>query len=418
MFRFFSIFILFFQMISLTAEARVLSGSRTERKMNKKIERLLNSARKQFDSQKVQQALDTYWKILELDPQETFAYLELGEIYHGLKIYDRAIELLEPGTKSAELEMDPETVCHYYCVLTQSYMELNQLGLASKALIKAAEASPKNPLPRKILGDIYLANNRFKSAYKAYKKALSFDPNYEPALEKIGELTTKFSNQLSAKTEESPLKKQPAEEKAASIPVPQPAGKPELSEDSDREEDLKEVASSNNTDDAAPSEEYELIALPTTGKPAQAGTPRPKPEPAVAKKEEMPEVAVVTPGNTEKPSKPAESVKKAEDQAATQTAGVSKPDQAVVEEQIDKLLAGSPEDKSAAVNFFVSLEDNGIVEVEELLYDSDPEVRTIAVRALGAFKKHKEKVSAILQDSQDDPDPEVKKEIENVLNSL
>ncbi|MFZ5951540.1 MAG: tetratricopeptide repeat protein [Candidatus Rifleibacteriota bacterium] len=421
MFRFLSIFILFFQMISLTAEARVLSGSRTERKMNKKIERLLNSARKQYDSQKVQQALDTYWKILELDPQETFAYLELGEIYHELKIYDRAIELLEPGTKSAELEMDPETVCHYYCVLTRSYMELNQLGLASKALIKAAEASPKNPLPRKILGDIYLANNRIKSAYKAYKKALTFDPDYQPALEKIGELTTKYGLQLSAKTEESPVKKQPAKEKTVVRPVPQPVKEPEPSEDSSQDQDLKEVASSDNDDEAASSDENELIALPAAVKPAQTGTPRPKPLPAAVKKEEKQKVAAVTPTNVEKPAeqaKPADSGKKVEDQTASPAASIAKPDQAVVEEQIDKLLAGSPEDKSAAVNFFVSLENDGIVEVEELLYDSDPEVRIVAIRALGAFKKHKAKVSAILQDSQDDPDPEVKKEIENVLNSL
>ncbi|MDD3146853.1 MAG: hypothetical protein PHD82_06085, partial [Candidatus Riflebacteria bacterium] len=80
----------FIHVPALDLDARVLSGSVTERKQNRKIESMLKSARKNYDSGKVQPALDNYWKILELDPNETFAYLELGEIYVNLRIYDRA----------------------------------------------------------------------------------------------------------------------------------------------------------------------------------------------------------------------------------------------------------------------------------------------------------------------------------------
>lgn len=391
--RFFSIVLLILVLVTAPAESRVLSGSRTERKLNRKIERLLNSARKQYDSGKVQQALDSYWKILEIDPQETFAYLELGEIYFELKIYDRAIELLEPGCKTAELEMDPETVCHYYCVLTNAYVQIKQLGKASKALIKAADASPKNPLPRKILGDIYLANNRVKSAYKAYKKALSFDPNYEPALEKIGELTTKYNIQVS---------QNPVKEKSASTPVnkrPEPA-RPRPVQPSPEPAQTKPAPEPVN-DDLIP---VAIIPMPKSAPAPAEPVTTPRPRPNSSPKPSVSAAPVPVPAT-------------ASGSAAT-SGEKAQVDPAIVEEQLDKLLAGSVAEKKDATDFFVGMNADGIVEVEELLYDSDPEVRIVAIRALSAFKAHKERVVKILQDSSDDPDPQVQKEIQGALSVL
>lgn len=408
--RFFSIILLILVLVTAPAESRVLSGSRTERKLNRKIERLLNSARKQYDSGKVQQALDSYWKILEIDPQETFAYLELGEIYFELKIYDRAIELLEPGCKTAELEMDPETVCHYYCVLTNAYVQIKQLGKASKALIKAADASPKNPLPRKILGDIYLANNRVKSAYKAYKKALSFDPNYEPALEKIGELTTKYNIQVSKnplKEKKAPQSASKKPESARPLPINQPVPEPEQTG----------PAAESGNDDLIP---VAIIPMPKSA----AATPVETAKPAAPAPAEPVATPRPRPNTSPKPSVAAAPVPlplpvpaTASGSAATSGEKVEV-DPAVVEEQLDKLLAGSVSEKKDATDFFVGMNADGIVEVEELLYDSDPEVRIVAIRALSAFKAHKERVVKILQDSSDDPDPQVQKEIQGALSVL
>lgn len=408
--KFFSIILLIFSLTGVQTDARVLSGSRTERKLNQKIERLLNSARKQYDSGKVQQALDSYWKILELDPAETFAYLELGEIYYELKIYDRAIELLEPGCKSAEREMDPETVCHYYCILTNAYVQLNQLGLASKALIKAAEASPKNPLPRKILGDIYLANNRIKSAYKAYKKALAFDPNYEPALQKIGELSTRYAKELSSKeTAPKPAAAKPAPVRP--MPTPKPVPVPDKTEP-EREEAAKTEIEEPEVEEMEVSSDTILpLPKPMPAKPTNETNVAAKPEPTQAAKT----------ASTQAPTQPQTQTQPAAATAApaaTPENDVPKASQAEIEEQLDKLLAGTAEQKKDATAFFVSLDAEGLTEVEELLYDSDPEVRTIAVRALSAFSKYKDKVKNILNDSIDDPDPEVQKEVRAILGSL
>ncbi|MBR4330210.1 MAG: hypothetical protein IKP71_10195, partial [Candidatus Riflebacteria bacterium] len=177
-------------------EARIMAGSISEKKQTTKVSKLLNTARKHVSKGKNQDAIDTYWKVLELDSHEPYAYLEIGELYKNLQIYDRSIEMLTSGLEIGEKELDADTICHYYCVLTEVYTITSQQGLANKALIKATEIAPRNPMPRKILGDIYLKNNRISNAYKAYKKALELDPYYHPATQALSELTMEYGNQL------------------------------------------------------------------------------------------------------------------------------------------------------------------------------------------------------------------------------
>jgi hypothetical protein len=356
--------------------------------MNRKIERLLKSARKDYDKGNVQPALDAYWKILEIDPQETIAYLELGEIYYELRIYSRAVELLEPGCEAAEREIDPDAVSYYYSVLTKTYIELNQLGLAAKSLIKAAEAAPKNPLPRKILGDIYLANKRIKSAYKAYKKALSFDPAYEPALEKIAAMESTYKKELAA-----------YQKKTVAKPAPK----------------AKSPATTSKPDD-----QIEVTAVDQRPMPLPIGTARPrKPQQPAKPARQKPEPAPVTepdkqPSAATAASRPVPTSRPVQ-QPATKPVATNP---AEVDWHLDKLLAGNPEEKQKATAFFVSLENEGLIEIEELLFDPDPEVRIIGIRTIASFDSLKTRAANILKDASDDPDPAVKQEIQNALKNL
>jgi len=428
-------------------EARVLAGSVTERKINRKIASMLKAARRNYDNGKVQVALDNYWKILEIDPQETFAYLELGEIYVELRIYDRAIELLEPGLTMAQREMDKDTICYYFCILTTAHLALNQTGLANKSLIKAAEASPKNPMPRKILGDIYLANNRIADAIKAYKKALEFDPDYQPAREKLGEVVAKHEErpekasidrrELAKKAEPLPpprtptVRPQPAAtvvqpaSSAPTTPAPRPVEvttapdvaegdeESDIEEDEEDSEEFEEISSSDKVD-AIPDDMTPLPLPAQTAKtpstqPATTSTPRPTPTGQPAPPQPVPtetaQPAATTPASTG---------------AAAQTAAAVAPTASVgeINDQLDKLLAGSPEEKKAATSFFLKLEDKGLTEVEELLYDPDPEARIIGIRTVVEFKAYKQRVKTMLEDAMEDPDPTVIEEIERALAEL
>ncbi|HAE38452.1 MAG TPA: hypothetical protein DCG57_07420 [Candidatus Riflebacteria bacterium] len=446
------------------AEARVLAGSVTERKINRKIESMLKAARKNYDNGKVQVALENYWKILEIDPQETFAYLELGEIYVGLRIYDRAIELLEPGLTMAQREMDRDTICYYYCVLTQAHLALNQTGLANKTLIKAAEAAPKNPMPREILGDIYLANNRIADAIKAYKKAIELDPDYQSAKEKLGTVMAKHGDQTQTRAKDhnaiarkaEPLPPQKTVAKAPAKPVaPATAGTPqkvataaaaqtparpqpatavniddtepegsenetgEIEEDSeeDSDNDVVEVSSSDKTGEegtasAAIPDDMSPLPLPVPAKPATT-TPRPLPGNQTATQTATIPAAVTPATVMAATASPTADAKPETAKTAAPSASAQE-----IEDQIDKLLAGTPEDKSAAVIFFLKLEEKGLTEIEELLYDPDPEVRIIAIRTVTEFKAFKQRVKSMLEDANEDPDPVVGEEIEKALAKL
>lgn len=438
----------FIHVPALDLDARVLSGSVTERKQNRKIESMLKSARKNYDSGKVQPALDTYWKILELDPNETFAYLELGEIYVNLRIYDRAIELLEPGLNLAQREMDRDTICYYFCILTNAHLGLNQTGLANKALIKAAEASPKNPMPRKVMGDIYLANERVADAIKAYRKAVELDPTYQPAVEKLGELTAKYGDQIPTRS----VSKRAIKEKAVQLPAsenkPQNSpkavpAKPVNTAAADTPSSADSEPARQTSPQPAPDEEsiagildepqIQLPAAALSTPPSPGGQPakpakdaikasendnqtiitRPVPTPIAV----SPETAVTTVQPPPKPGPDDNAV--AAVSAGSSTVEISSSaDPGEIESQLDKLLAGSPEEKSAAVSFFVKLEEKGLTEIEELLYDPDPEVRSLAVRTLPEFKAFSQRVKTMLQDASADPDPLVIEEINRALESL
>eukprot|EP01156_Anaeramoeba_ignava_P016188 Anaeramoba_ignava/a619263_22.p1 GENE.a619263_22~~a619263_22.p1 ORF type:complete len:421 (-),score=40.81 a619263_22:21-1283(-) len=402
----------FFMLFSFNhaAQARVLSGSVTEKKLAKAITRLLKKARKNYDKNKVQQAIDTYWKILEISPETTIAYLELGYIYIDLQIYDRAIELFEPGLEMAKEEMlEPEVICEYFCLLTNAYIELGQMGHASKSLIKAAQNDPKHPLPRKILGDIYLSKNRIKDAIKAYKKAVQLDPDFQPAQEKLAELADKHSalyiastakkkKKISKKksTPSTQIAKVKTQPKASPRPVPIPMPAPSLI--------AKKKAEPKPASTPKPIAKTKAESKPTS-------RPLPNRPTAIANKTQVTKTPAKASPNKEfiDPEREAELKQQKQEEALIDSS---------LEANIDKLLIGNPEEKEEALELLIELKEKGIEAIEDLLYDSDPDVRIIAVRSLAKFKDHKDKIKEIIKDSQDDPDEDVKEAIKSALIEL
>ena len=386
-----------------------------------KVVSLLNSARKQVDKGKMQDAITTYWKVLELDASEPYAYLELGELYKNLRIYDRSIEMLTSGLDLAN-ELDADTVCNYYCILVEVYSITDQQGLANKALIKAAEASPRNPMPRKVLGDIYLKNNRIANAYKAYKKSLELDPYYQPAVDAMNSLKAEYGDKLPKEDKDSEYIKRvavkleddktakegssteittqakPSESKPAENAV---AKRPETTEETvtDNEEQTLETA------EAAKPSNQKIAANSDRPMPLKAeDMPKPKPK-KKAKQKDITE----------------EDISIAEAEAAEEQEGELETEEALAEaidKNMDKFLEGNYTEKEEALTFFAKCGKPGLNAVEELLYDRNPEVRILAVRALVSFDQFPDDVRAILQDASDDSDEEVVEEIKKALSVL
>ena len=421
-------------------EARIMAGSVSEKKQTNKVTKLLNTARKHVSKGKNQDAIDTYWKVLEMDSHEPYAYLEMGELYKNLQIYDRSIEMLTSGLEIGENELDADTICHYYCVLTEVYSITSQQGLANKALIKAAEIAPRNPMPRKILGDIYLKNNRIANAFKAYKKALELDPYYHPATQALNELTMEYGNQLPKEDKDKDyikkvaVKLEPASEKNNNQ-------KP-TKEDKQSQPKIAKTTADNKVKPNIPIEETIKVAnqdvvlssnIQQTDDEEETGTTKAKkkeikderPLPLEAKELAKMESAKKKKSKKKKTGKPqtAEEIEKAiseREQTASVSSDQSKKMTSKEKDQhnIELFLAGNPTQKEEAINYFISQGETGLYQIEELLYDSNPDVRLLAVRALPLFEDYKEEVKTILQDALEDNNPNIAEEIQKALNLL
>jgi hypothetical protein len=325
--------------------------------------------------------------------------------------------------------MDRDTVCYYLCILTQAHLGLNQTGEANKALIKAAETAPQNPMPRKILGDIYAANNRIADAFKAYRKAVELDPDYQPAKEKLGELIAIHGDQVPAK---KPKDREAISHKAEKLPpaagnqptviattaIPLPATVAPANKQPAKTAELPKIAPAP----ALASTSDELPTVATTAAITQKSLPESSTKPPQAKNNTVDERPRPVPGisTADTASRPVPESATATPASGSNAVVSDAPaaDAAQLEEKIDKLLAGSVEEKKEAAAFFIKLEEKGLNEIEELIYDSDPEVRIIAVRILPEFKAFLPRVKTILNDAAEDPDPAVAEEINKALQSL
>ncbi len=409
-------------------EARIMAGSVSEKKQTTKVVKLLNNARKSISKGKNQDAIDSYWKVLELDSQEPYAYLELGELYKNLQIYDRSIEMLTSGLKIGDESLDPDVLCHYYCILTEVYSITHQQGLANKSLIKAAEIAPRNPMPRKILGDIYLKNNRIANAAKAYKKALELDPYYHPATKALEELKAEYGNQLPKEDKDKDYIKKVAvkldpKEKNDNKPL-------EKKQEVKLASNKKQTITNNQTAKIVVQEQEE--PQPNTiesqpSEPEQATNSKiaitdDRPLPLSAKEIEKINKEKERKKKKDQKKKPQtkEEIEKAiaeieNKETTTQKQNLNADDN---ERYVEMFLAGNPTQKEEAINYFINQGEDGLAEIEELIYDPNPDVRLLAVRALPLFIEYKDKVKAILQDAADDSDSTVAEEISKTLKLL
>jgi tetratricopeptide (TPR) repeat protein len=401
----------------LDARPRIMAGSETEKKMKKKVKSLLNKARKLSKKGQIKESIDMYWKIMEIDSNAAAAYLELGSIYSDLKLNDRAIELLEPGLELLENEYEnPETMSEFYCLLTMLYFEKKELGKASQTLIKAAKKAPASPAPRKILGDIYLSRGRVKDAIKAYKKAVELDPDYQPAIKKLGEIAkeNKFASETPRKRKIATPKKESPVLKARPIPVKKktPPLKAKIIENN------AEVPISTEVIIPVKASKVQTKLSQPESKESPTPTPTPTPMPASKPEPELQERPTPMDTIANSTSQPTNLVVDERDIELAETLKAKKEFKGNIDTVIDKLLIGNLQEKAEATEKLISLEDKGLHALEDLLYDSDPDVRIIAIRSLSKFSAHKNRVKIILQDSIDDPDPEVKKVLQSTLEGL
>ena len=122
-----------------------------------------------FDEGRYQKALDTYSKVLTIEPKNIDAIICIGLCYRNLENYDKAIEYYDTAL---EIEPDNKTALNNrgYALEMKGQME-EAIDMYKKSL----EVDPNYDMPLVNLTKIYLDRKDYQAAVRVYKKALEVD---------------------------------------------------------------------------------------------------------------------------------------------------------------------------------------------------------------------------------------------------
>ncbi|MEK7485353.1 MAG: tetratricopeptide repeat protein [Planctomycetota bacterium] len=143
-------------------------------------------------SERIQEAITCYRKLIEKIPESSEAYLRLGYFLARLDVFEEAHQQME---KALQMGSAPERVSHYQSFV---YFFENETEKSINALKKALQQNPRYNAPNLTLGYIYKNfSNDPENAYqylKAYKEGGGKEANLEPWLQ---ELTTQIQEKKS-----------------------------------------------------------------------------------------------------------------------------------------------------------------------------------------------------------------------------
>lgn len=178
--------------------------------LQQRIEKLLEMAEKQYDSEEYTAAEETYISIIKLDPQSIDAFMGLGVVYSIQKKYNQALEVygyvlkvLEDQSASdvhmialgqQEATTDIQTVLHttrarVYFFTAQIHKELGEYGECLKLLQETVALEPANPKYLDALLDISIIQKDKKLANETFFKLKKANPDNKK-LDEYQELLT------------------------------------------------------------------------------------------------------------------------------------------------------------------------------------------------------------------------------------
>ncbi len=147
------------------------------------IKEHLEQAKQLKQSSKIEEALEKYQDILQLNPNFVPALNQLAEIYKSQEKFDRAITYYQHITK-----LRPKNG-QFHVKLARAMMAQKNLQGAMAHYQKAIALQPKQPVWVYVgWGDALNQNGQIEEAIAAYQKAIELNPTAIPALSKLAEL--------------------------------------------------------------------------------------------------------------------------------------------------------------------------------------------------------------------------------------
>jgi len=133
-----------------------------------------------YESGKYKDAIDAYKRAIKVDPDYTYAHLNLGVAYLKSHMQTNAVQALK-----RLIRIDPEDAMGHYN-LGIAYYESGKYKDAIETFKQAIRINPDFVDANYNLGKAYDRAGRYKDAIGAYKQAIKVDPDYTDAHLNLG----------------------------------------------------------------------------------------------------------------------------------------------------------------------------------------------------------------------------------------
>lgn len=131
-----------------------------------KLGRVLEWARTLMAQGESLRALQVCKQALDLKANSAAALLLIGDIFRGMKQYDKACEAYENASRSSDMYLEPLRK------LTEVYGEMGNAAKRLECMERLNELSPLNVERKLAMGELYLQLNRLDDAKKIFDQAL------------------------------------------------------------------------------------------------------------------------------------------------------------------------------------------------------------------------------------------------------
>jgi tetratricopeptide (TPR) repeat protein len=134
------------------------------------INELLSKGISYYDEGMIDEAIEQFNQILEIDPGNAKANYNLGNTYADKGMFDEAISAYKKA-----VEKDTGLIDAYFN-LSMLYLDMGLIDEAITLCKQAVEANPNDSFLCFHLGEAYTRNKQYKDAITAFKKAISINP--------------------------------------------------------------------------------------------------------------------------------------------------------------------------------------------------------------------------------------------------
>ena len=147
--------------------------------------------RKKPNDDGLNDAIESYKKAIDTDPQYAAAYARLAMAYYRLNYINANPAFLELAGINAEkaIQLDPKSA-NGHLALANVFKEKGNLDEALKQIRAATQMDPTNPRNWLYQGQIYDSFNRWKEAEESYRRFQQERVNYWVAYNELGRILT------------------------------------------------------------------------------------------------------------------------------------------------------------------------------------------------------------------------------------